>query len=109
MTTIFIDTLEQLKKLTEYDYDKVIGVTLTHLKLTEFPKDILKFKNLKILQLQNNFIEEIPLELYQLTNLFRVNLAFNKIKSISNNIKNLVNLDWIYLNNNCLTEIPEEL
>ena len=82
---------------------------LSHCKLTEFPIEILKFKEMKELNLSYNHLTTIPPEIGQLVNLQRLDLTFNKFTSIPPEIGHLVNLQVLYLSINQLTSIPPEL
>jgi len=54
-------------------------------------------------------MNEIPMELYNLTNLKSLNLNNNNISKISPNIKNLTKLTEIYMSKNKISYLPEEI
>ncbi len=82
---------------------------LYNCKLTEFPMELLIFKEMKILNLSGNQLTSIPPEIGQLVNLKTLNLSGNQLTSISPEIVQLVNLQELDLSNNQLTSIPKEL
>ncbi len=82
---------------------------LYNCKLTEFPMELLIFKEMKILYLSRNQLTSIPPEIGQLVNLKILNLSGNQLKSIPPEIGQLVNLQKLYLSDNQLISIPSEI
>jgi Leucine-rich repeat (LRR) protein len=115
-------------------YDKLRDLqwlTLSRNNLKEVP-DLEGCKNLKTLNVNNNFIgrippgigkltklenlslyknnlSEIPAHLYTMTSLRVIDLYFNRIKTISPAIANWKNLEILYLANNEIYSIPNEI
>jgi hypothetical protein len=102
---------------------------LSNQGLTELPKGVLKYKDLRVIRLNDNDFTEFPVELLQMPNLTTISLLNNKIKKVdlsgvdiqcnlsylilSENkltevkaLERLQNLDYLYLDNNRLSEIP---
>jgi Leucine rich repeat len=77
--------------------------------IREIPKEIKCLTNLKILNLNFNWIEKIPKEVKKLTNLEKLDLCYNRVKEIPEEIKYLINLKEINLSNNRVKEIPKEI
>ena len=82
---------------------------LRNCKLTSVPMELLKFKDMKELYLDNNQLTSIPKEIGQLINLKKLNLGFNQLTSIPPEIGQLINLKELWLYNNELTSIPPEI
>ena len=86
--------------------EKVFKLSLKNTKLKTFTPDILRFKNLQILNLADNKLKEIPEQISQLENLQILILLDNKLKKLPDGIKELNNLNELYLGSNRLYEIP---
>ncbi|MFZ5551725.1 MAG: leucine-rich repeat domain-containing protein [Bacteroidota bacterium] len=86
--------------------DKVYKLRLTKMKLTEFPKEILQFKNLRSLDLSKNKIKEIPAEIGQLTQLQVLNLSKNHLTQLPQEIGELKFLRVFIANQNEIEGIP---
>ena len=82
---------------------------LSNCKLTSFPMELLKFKDMKELYLFDNKITSIPPEIIKLRNLQRLDLSFNKLTSIPPEIGQLTNLQELHLSYNNLTSVNPEL
>lgn len=104
--SLFIYTnLEQALK----EPDKVYNLDLSKKKLTEFPKEILQFKNLRTLDLHKNKIKSIPDEISQLKNLRELNVGNNKLSDFSKAICEITTLKRLILNQNDIEAIPAEI
>jgi Leucine-rich repeat (LRR) protein len=97
--------LEQAKS----EPDKVFNLDLSKKKLSEFPMDVLQFKNLRTLNLSKNKIKTVPAEISQLTNLRELNLGNNKLTEFSASICELTELQKLVLNQNEIESIPAEI
>ena len=84
-------------------------MNLRSCKFTEFPMELLEFKDMKKLYLSDNQLTSIPKEIGQLTNLQVLYLSENKLTSIPKEIGQLVNLQKLYLHSNKLTSIPRKI
>jgi Leucine-rich repeat (LRR) protein len=78
-------------------------------KLIELPIEIWQLSNLTHLNLSSNQLTEIPIEIGQLTNLTHLHLFNNQLKEIPIEIGQLANLKELWLFNNQLTQIPIEI
>jgi len=91
----------------------ITKIDLSNKGLTEFPIEILKYKNLVELDLSNNGLKSIPVELSELKNLKYLNLSLNQglnqvdLKVVLNNAK--FNLTVLDLSNCDLVDLPENL
>lgn len=104
--SLFIySNLEQALK----EPDKVYNLDLSKKKLTEFPKEILQFKNLRTLDLHKNKIKSIPDEISQLKNLRELNVGNNKLAVFSKAICDITTLRRLILNQNDIESIPAEI
>ncbi|MGD9994472.1 MAG: leucine-rich repeat domain-containing protein [Salinivirgaceae bacterium] len=58
------------------------------------------------LDLSNKGIEELPLEIGEITTLKTLNLSFNSLKELPSTICNLINLEKLYLTRNSISRLP---
>ncbi len=79
------------------------------LGLKKLPDGMANLKNLSIIDLQHNLLEEFPLVLTNLSKLMAINLSHNKIKTFPTEITNLTKLKRLTLKNNCIISIPDFL
>ncbi|MBI3379908.1 hypothetical protein HY029_04090 [Candidatus Gottesmanbacteria bacterium] len=77
-------------------------------KLTSIPQSISNFKNLAIFIASNNNINQLPVELGEISSLRMVDLSVNKIKQIDP-IVSLSNLRFLYLTDNEISALPEDI
>jgi len=82
-------------------------INLNDNNLTEIPINIRLFDQLKELYLRNNSIRIIPDEINQLYNLEILRLSYNHISNLEN--LNLKNIKELCLTGNEITEIPENI
>ena len=75
----------------------------------QFPLLIVKMTSLKILDLSNNHLTEIPESFERLTSLENLDLSFNKLTRLPESIGSLVSLKYLCLLDNQLTELPETI
>jgi len=73
------------------------------------PENIYKLVNLELLDLTDNYIEDIPPEISNLTCLETLNLRLNCITEIIPEMCNLISLSSLYLGENGITIIPREI
>jgi internalin A len=66
-----------------------------------------KAENWTVLNLRGKELTEIPLEIFQLSQLTKLDLSFNQITEIPDEITALSNLQELYLLRNQITEIPD--
>ena len=78
-------------------------------KIEQISLEICNLTNLTSLDLFYNEIKKIPGEIANLTNLTHLYLSNNKIKSIFPKIGNLINLQELHLENNQIKSIPPEI
>ncbi|MCH2043948.1 MAG: leucine-rich repeat domain-containing protein [Saprospiraceae bacterium] len=81
-------------------------------KIEEFPKELLKLKELEKLILYNNQLSELPAEITQLKNLKHLNLAQNKFLQLPKELTELDRLEELLLHNNqinTLLHLPTSL
>lgn len=86
--------------------NQVYVLNLTKNKLTEFPNEILKFKNLNILYLNKNKLKSIPDSIGTLIHLQKLDLGKNKLETFPLGIVELVEMKKLILNQNYITGIP---
>jgi internalin A len=78
-------------------------------KLTEIPIEVFELTDLEVLGLKGNPISEIPNAIAQLQNLSELYLSNNQIIKISDAIARLTNLSKLDLSNNQISEIPDTI
>ena len=86
--------------------EKVESLTLGWGKLTVFPKEIFRFKNLRRLNLKNNHLSTLPAKITELNQLERIDLSNNWFKTLPQGLDKLPRLKRLYLMRN---PIPKEL
>lgn len=87
----------------------VFILDLTKNKLKEFPKEILAFKNLRVLILAKNKLSDLPFELAQLSYLEKVSISKNDFETFPVVLTELTNLQKLYLDQNKITAIPHDI
>ncbi len=87
----------------------VTELSLTNLKLTDFPLIIFEFKELEYLSLNKNQIKKLPLSIDRLQNLKSLNISNNKFTKIPDSISKMTNLKRIWVENNNDIQIPEDI
>lgn len=101
---------EALKRIEVARLYKLTTLDLSSLGLTKVPSQISQLSHLKILDLGNNHISQIPQgSIYCLTYLRSLILKNNNIREIPSDISRLVFLKSLILNSNLLTKIPLEI
>ncbi len=101
---VFTDLKEALQ-----NPDEVYRLCLKRKKLSKFPADILKLKNLNELDMSRNKLVKIPAEISQLSQLQVINLSNNNLTGIPPEIGKLTHLRILILNNNKLQSLPPEM
>jgi len=105
---------EKLKTFKSIDQakenaDAVEALFLNYAKLTEFPKEMSLFKKMIIFDLGGNSIKEIPVFIFDLTNIQEFGISHNQISVIPVEISKLKNLVAFKMWNNQITKVPDEL
>ena len=86
----------------------VTELNLNGNKLKLYQRDC-NWKNLEVLNLNDNEISSLPKEIGDLTNLKDLYLGRNKLKMLPKEIGNLKNLEILHLGNNDFKVLPKEL
>lgn len=89
--------------------NEVIDLYLVSKGYQNFPKEILKFKNLTSLYLSRNPIKTIPDSIIKLKKLKTLDLNSCKLSSLPDGISKLQNLKILNLMNNKINSIPKSL
>ena len=108
MDALDLDTCRTYKDLEAAleDPDKVYKLQLQKEKLKEFPKEILKFTQLRVLDLRKNKLISIPVEIGELEYLEAVNFSKNKIVDFPEGLTKCRHLKEIVLSQNELDSLP---
>jgi Leucine-rich repeat (LRR) protein len=85
------------------------NLNLFHKNLNEIPKEIFDLTQLTNLYLYNNNLTQIPIEIKQLCNLSTLNLSQNNLSNLPIEIGQLCNLSTLNLSQNNLGNLPVEL
>lgn len=93
----------------EKNPEQVFKLDLSNQNLKVFPKEVLTFKNLHVLNLSGNMIEAIPEEISQLTYLCRLHLDSAQLLKIPPAIGQLSHLKVLSLANNQIDTVPPEI
>lgn len=95
---------EHAKELLE-----IKKLTLSKLKLTHIPKEILLFKNLKSLNISQNLLEFLPDWIGELEELETINISKNRLYNLPTSFYKLKKLKTIFIHSNKLTHVPLRL
>jgi len=101
--------LEDLVGTTEIKNKRVVELDLSRFELEEFPKSVLKFEFLEVLNLRNNYIKKIPLRIFKLRKLRKLELGSNEIFYIPSSICLLKSLKKLLLSVNRLRTLPRRI
>lgn len=86
-----------------FQLDDLSVLDLSSNQLTECPRELENAKNMLVLNLKNNSIDNIPNQLFiNLTDLLYLDLSDNKLESLPPQMRRLVHLQTLILNNNPL-------
>lgn len=77
--------------------------------MTSLPRELGYLKNLRVLNISNNFIDEIPDTITFLLKLKALNISHNKLVKLPVSIGHLPKLVIIIANDNSLTSLPREI
>lgn len=86
--------------------EKVYNLSLTWMKLKEFPEGIFKLTNLQHLDLMDNEIRSISPEIAKLKNLQILFLSNNKLEALPEDIKGMEHLEVLHLERNRFESLP---
>lgn len=108
LDSVALSTYEEFTDLdsARRNPDAVVKLVLRKKKLKDFPKQILKFKNLQYLDLSKNSIKELPDSIITLKKLQVLIVSRNGLESLPNTIGGLKNLKYINVNQNEISRIP---
>ncbi|XP_056391514.1 protein flightless-1 homolog [Hyla sarda] len=86
-----------------FQLDDLSVLDLSYNQLTECPRELENAKNMLVLNLSHNSIDNIPNQLFiNLTDLLYLDLSDNKLDSLPPQMRRLVHLQTLILNNNPL-------
>ncbi|XP_060138385.1 protein flightless-1 homolog [Zootoca vivipara] len=86
-----------------FQLDDLSVLDLSYNQLTECPRELENAKNMLVLNLKHNSIDNIPNQLFiNLTDLLYLDLSDNKLESLPPQMRRLVHLQTLVLNNNPL-------
>ncbi|KAE8578859.1 hypothetical protein XENTR_v10023801 [Xenopus tropicalis] len=86
-----------------FQLDDLSVLDLSYNQLTECPRELENAKNMLVLNLSHNSIDNIPNQLFiNLTDLIYLDLSDNKLDSLPPQMRRLVHLQTLILNNNPL-------
>lgn len=93
-----------------YDLTDTLNVDLSKNRLSELPKEILRYKPLEKLSLNLNIIRTIPeIGVNQLRCIKTIDLNSNRLTFLPASICGLTSLEILTVNNNKLVSLPEEI
>nr|WP_321407876.1 leucine-rich repeat domain-containing protein [uncultured Carboxylicivirga sp.] len=88
---------------------RLTKLDLSNQNLTEIPKEVFRFKRLRVLKLSGNKLKKLPPELASLSQLERLDLSNNQITVLHASIGKLSNLKVLNLNNNKVKNFPKQI
>lgn len=105
-----IKTFEALKTLSKICYSEVKEVDMrddNRSSLNQIPKEIFDLTNLQKLNLKGESIRDLPQKIGNLTNLTYLNLSRNNLRVVPPPIKQLTRLEFLSLDDNNIRVIPD--
>lgn len=93
------------KSIVKFKNVKIMNLSKN--KLSSLPKEIIKMQSIKSLILTDNEFETLPEEICSLANLKNLIVISNKLKSLPNNIGNLKNLELLWVCKNEIQSLPD--
>lgn len=107
LTNMYLDTLPPTLCAAPTKHLRVLNISNN--RLTEIPRAISQLQSLRELNLSLNYISALPDELFQLTQLSVLDVSSNKLLSIPSHVSRLVSLEDLLLSYNELVELPAEI
>jgi len=104
-----MDEKQLLQTIEQAARDGRTGLNLSLKFIESLPPQIGQLTNLTELDLSGNPLTSVPKELGQLTNLEVLDLGGNQLTSVPKELGQLTNLTELDLRNNQLTSVPKEL
>ena len=98
---------ESLEETSLVSSDSVFRLDLSKNKLTEFPIEIFKYKNLKELYLSKNKLTNLPVEFNEFKKLEILDLSKNEFSNFPFPLCSVLSLRQLFLGRNKITVIPE--
>lgn len=110
-----INCLAQVDSIVEYNYaevtnanpDTIFSISFERMKLTELPPDLVRFHNLKQLNLSKNRFTDLPEFIGDFINLELLDISKNELENFPVEICKLSNLKILIANRNLFDRIPE--
>lgn len=93
----------------KYTFQNIINLNVSNNKLIIFPTSILELNNLKILEINNNLLTELPVNINKLTNITELYLFDNEISTLPLSFYELTTLTYLDISNNNITEIDNNI
>jgi Leucine-rich repeat (LRR) protein len=111
LDSIAFDTVPtyNLQQALKQDPLKVYKLSLKKMKLTEFPTEILEFKNLQSLDIQKNKFKTFPIQITAFKFLQELNISTNKIEIVTKELGQLIHLRKFTANSNRIVSLPKEI
>lgn len=97
-----------LYKIT-YTFQNITNLNISNNKLIIFPASILELNNLRILEINNNLLTELPVNINKLTNITDLYLFDNEISALPLSFYELTTLNYLDISNNNITEIDNNI
>ncbi len=85
------------------------GMQFTHRKIKKLPEEIGIFHALKRLTISDDTIRELPISLYELTNLTWLSLNNNELETLEEALGDLHKLQYLNLHGNRFRRLPQRL
>jgi len=89
--------------------DQVEELDLYYRRLSSFPPQILRLRNLKRLTLRTCRVGELPITIASLTGLTALDMGETSLTNLTPGVGSLTNLSRLWLNDNALASLPGEL
>jgi Leucine-rich repeat (LRR) protein len=112
LNALFGATPQEIRQYMNEHAEELLEIkklSLSKLKLTHIPKEILLFKNLKILNISQNLLEFLPDWMGELEELETINISKNRLYNLPPSFYKLKKLKTILIHSNKLTHVPLRL
>lgn len=100
---------EVKKRIKEAEEMGLIRLDLNAMGLTRVPLEVFNLTHLQLLDLRNNFLEELPGNISLLANLTELRLRGNRLTKIPVELCGLTKLKYLQISDNRLKELPDGL
>lgn len=100
-----VEVFTDLNKLNNYKDNQIIALDLSGRELNEIPQNLVRFHDLKYLNLSDNNLKTLPVWLRNLQKLEVLSLSGNQFDNLEG-LQNLPALKWLDMSKNKVNSLP---